>query len=67
TISIDLIGFGKSDKPLTANYTIKGYSEFVSDLLSEEEIGVMKDEKITIVGHSLGGYIAAEVAIRNKE
>ena len=27
----------------------------------------MKDEKITIVGHSLGGYIAAEVAIRDKK
>jgi pimeloyl-ACP methyl ester carboxylesterase len=67
TINIDLIGFGKSDKPLTANYTIKGYSEFIADFLSEEEIGVMKDEKITIVGHSLGGYIAAEVAIRDKK
>jgi pimeloyl-ACP methyl ester carboxylesterase len=66
TISLDLIGFGKSDKPLTANYTIKGYSEFIMDFLSEEEIGI-GDEKITIVGHSLGGYIAAEVAIRNKE
>jgi len=65
TINIDLIGFGKSDKPLTANYTIKGYSEFISDFLLEEEIGVMKEEKITIVGHSLGGYIAAEFAIRN--
>lgn len=67
TINIDLIGFGKSDKPLTANYTIKGYSEFITDFLLEEEIGVMKDEKITIVGHSLGGYIAAEVAIRDKK
>jgi pimeloyl-ACP methyl ester carboxylesterase len=66
TINIDLIGFGKSDKPLTANYTIKGYSEFISDFLLEEEIGVTKEEKITIVGHSLGGYIAAEFAIRNK-
>jgi pimeloyl-ACP methyl ester carboxylesterase len=66
TINIDLLGFGKSDKPLTANYTIKGYSEFISDLLLEEEIGVKKEEKITIVGHSLGGYIAAEFAIRNK-
>ena len=65
TINIDLIGFGKSDKPLTANYTIKGYSEFVSDFLLEEEIGIMKEEKITIVGHSLGGYIAPEFAIRN--
>ena len=27
----------------------------------------MKDEKITIVGHSLGGYIAPEVAISDKK
>ena len=65
TINIDLIGFGKSDKPLTANYTIKGYSEFITDFLSE--IGIMKEEKITLVGHSLGGYIAAEVAIRDRK
>lgn len=28
-------------------------------------IGIGKDEKICIVGHSLGGYIASEVAIQN--
>jgi len=67
TIAVDLIGFGKSDKPLTANYTIKGYSKFIMDFISEKEIGIKRDEKITIVGHSLGGYIAAEVAIEDKD
>ena len=68
TIAVDLIGFGGSDKPNTADYTIKGFSKFIVDFL-RERIGIMDKEhkKISIVGHSLGGYIAAQVAIENKE
>ena len=68
TITIDLIGFGASEKPETADYTIKGFSKFIEDFL-KERIGIEKKEhkKINIVGHSLGGYIAAQVAIENKE
>jgi pimeloyl-ACP methyl ester carboxylesterase len=68
TITVDLIGFGGSDKPNTADYTIKGFSKFIVDFL-RERIGIMDKEhkKISIVGHSLGGYIAAQVAIENKE
>jgi pimeloyl-ACP methyl ester carboxylesterase len=65
TITVDLIGFGGSDKPNTADYTIKGFSKFIVDFL-RERIGIKENEKISIVGHSLGGYIAAEVAIENK-
>ena len=68
TITIDLIGFGVSEKPETADYTIKGFSKFIVDFLIER-IGIEKKEhkKISLVGHSLGGYIAAQVAIENKE
>jgi pimeloyl-ACP methyl ester carboxylesterase len=68
TITVDLIGSGLSEKPLNADYTIKGLSKFIVDFLSER-IGIMDKEhkKISIVGHSLGGYIAAQVAIENKE
>src|ERR671913_305585 len=65
TITVDLIGFGGSDKPNTADYTIKGFSKFIVDFL-RERIGIKENEKISIVGHSLGGYIAAEVSIENK-
>ena len=65
TIAVDLIGFGGSDKPNTADYTIKGFSKFIVDFL-RERIGIKENEKISIVGHSLGGYIAAEVSIENK-
>jgi pimeloyl-ACP methyl ester carboxylesterase len=66
TITVDLIGFGRSDKPETADYTIKGFSKFIVDFLTKE-IRIGKNEKISIVGHSLGGYIAADVAIENKD
>jgi pimeloyl-ACP methyl ester carboxylesterase len=53
TISVDLIGFGGSEKPNTADYSIKGFSKFIFDFLQAIDV---KDEKICIVGHSLGGY-----------
>src|SRR5919197_2824090 len=66
TIAIDLIGFGGSDKPKTADYTIKGFGRFIVDFL-RKGIGIVKNDKICIVGHSLGGYIASEVAIENQD
>lgn len=68
TITVDLIGFGLSNKPETADYRIKGFRKFIVDFLRERiKIEVKEHKKISIVGHSLGGYIAAEVAIGNRE
>jgi pimeloyl-ACP methyl ester carboxylesterase len=61
-----LIGFGGSDKPEKADYTINGFSSFITDFL-RKGIHIGKNEKISILGHSLGGYIASEVAIENNE
>jgi pimeloyl-ACP methyl ester carboxylesterase len=68
TITVDLIGCGLSEKPENADYTIKGFSKFIVDFLIER-IGILDKEhkKISIVGHSLGGFIAAQVAIENKD
>jgi len=68
TITLDLIGFGASEKPKNADYTIKGFSKFILEFLIER-IGIREKEhtKISIVGHSLGGYIATQFAIENKE
>jgi pimeloyl-ACP methyl ester carboxylesterase len=64
TITIDLVGFGQSAKPDNPNYyEINGFSKFILDFI--ETIGIK--DKISIVGHSLGGYVAAQVAIDNKE
>jgi len=56
-IAVDLPGFGLSDKP-KMNYTIKFYREFVVRFLKRLQMG-----QVSIVGSSLGGQVAAEVAI----
>ena len=68
TIAVDLVGFGLSEKPKESEYyTIEGFSKFIIDFL--ETIGSTKEEasKISLIGHSLGGYIAAQVATQLKE
>ncbi len=62
TIAIDLPGFGVSDKPLM-EYTIEKFAEILINFINQ--IGI-NDSKTSIVGHSLGGYIAVEIAIKNK-
>src|SRR5690606_38697101 len=64
SIVIDLVGSGESDKP-KENYTISFFSKFVKDFINE--ISISAGEKISIIGHSLGGYIALDFALRNKE
>lgn len=54
----DLRGHGASDAPLGA-YTIEQMADDVALLL--EELGV---EKYTLIGHSMGGYIALSLAQR---
>ena len=61
-VAVDLLGFGGSDSPYL-NYTINTFREFVLEFMRTIKID---DGKTTIIGHSLGGYIAAEVAIENK-
>ena len=39
TITVDLIGFGGSEKPENADYTVKGFSKFIMDFLIER-IGI---------------------------
>ena len=62
TVAVDLIGFGGSDSP-KLNYTINTFREFILDFMSSIQID---DGMTTIIGHSLGGYIAAEIAIKDR-
>ncbi len=55
--AIDLPGFGQSDKP-KISYTIEFFRDFIVDFLKQLQIG-----KISMVGSSLGGHIAAEITI----
>jgi 2-hydroxy-6-oxonona-2,4-dienedioate hydrolase len=61
-IALDLPGFGFSDKS-KIRYSIKFYANFITTFL--EAIGVGR--KVTLVGSSLGGQIAAEIAINKSE
>ena len=60
---MDLVGFGWTDKP-HENYTIDYFCKFLDKFLSK--MGVECTEKLNVIGHSLGGYIALEYSIRNK-
>lgn len=67
TLAIDLPGFGGSDKPSDMNYTIEAFSNIVREFIdkiriTEEDRGNNKTRTTTLVGHSLGGYIASKIA-----
>ena len=57
-IAPDQIGFGKSDRPLL-KYRVTTYVDFLDKFMSE-----LKIEKATIIGNSLGGWVAAWTAIK---
>lgn len=58
-VNVDLRGHGESDKPQQA-YTVAGFADDVAWLC-----GQLKVEKPAIVGHSMGGNVALEVARRH--
>lgn len=67
TIAIDLPGFGGSDKPSDMNYTIEAFSDIIRHFMekiriTKEDLSNNKAGKVTLVGHSLGGYIASKIA-----
>src|SRR5271154_6931681 len=53
-IAPDLLGHGRSDKP-RADYSVAAYGNAMRDLLS-----VLGVERVTVVGHSLGGGVAMQ-------
>jgi len=55
-ISVDLIGHGGSEKP-KSGFTIEEQATAVAEALSMLDV-----EAATVVGHSMGGYVAAELA-----
>lgn len=55
-IAPDLLGHGRSDKP-RADYSVAAYANGMRDLL-----GVLGVERVTVIGHSLGGGVAMQFA-----
>lgn len=60
SIAFDLPGFGYSSKP-RINYTINFYTSFIISFIKKLDLG----SSLFLVGSSLGGHIAAEVAINH--
>ena len=56
-IRIDFPGHGNSDSPLK-NFTFKEFADVLNDVL--EQIGI--DERINLLGHSMGGFAALAFA-----
>jgi pimeloyl-ACP methyl ester carboxylesterase len=60
-IAPDLLGHGRSDKP-RADYSVAAYANGMRDLIS-----VLGVDRVTIVGHSLGGGVATQFAYQYPE
>jgi len=60
-VAPDLLGHGSSDKP-RADYAVAAYACGMRDLL-----GVLDIERVTVVGHSLGGGVAMQFAYQFPE
>ncbi len=60
-IAPDLLGHGRSDKP-RGDYSIGGYACGMRDLLT-----VLGIDRVTVVGHSLGGGVAMQFAYQFPE
>jgi pimeloyl-ACP methyl ester carboxylesterase len=53
TLAVDLLGFGRTEKPPSADYSLPGIARAVLALM--DALGI---EKTALVGHSLGGGVA---------
>jgi pimeloyl-ACP methyl ester carboxylesterase len=58
-LSVDLKGFGRSDKPLDAAYGVLDQARLLERLIERKKLGAL-----TIVGHSFGGGVALALTVR---
>ena len=61
-VAVDLPGFGDSDKPIGAAYDASFFADAMIDLMDELEL-----DRADLIGNSLGGRVALEVALRDPE
>ena len=57
-IALDLKGFGQSDKPDDDKYSVADQATLVSEFIAALDLG-----QVALVGHSLGGAIALQLAL----
>ena len=56
--AVDLVGHGKTDKPLNISYHLKDLANFIQEFIQAVDI-----PPANLIGHSLGGWIALRIAI----
>src|SRR5262249_15605929 len=56
-IAVDLKGFGQSDKPFDARYSVFDQAELLAQFIEDHDL-----RDLTIVGHSFGGGVALRLA-----
>lgn len=61
-VALDMLGYGKSDKPASFPYTMEAMGEVVAAVMAQ--LGV---ERAVLVGHSMGGQTALSLAIRRPD
>ena len=61
-ISVDLKGFGQSDKPFDERYSVSDQAELIGQLIEDKDL-----RDLTIVGHSFGGGVALMLALQQNE
>ncbi len=61
-VAVDLPGFGDSDKPIGASYDPRFFAAAMVGLLDALEL-----DRVDLIGNSLGGRVALEVALRTPE
>jgi pimeloyl-ACP methyl ester carboxylesterase len=58
--AVDLIGHGKTDKPLSASYHIDDLASFITRFMNAVDV-----KQADLIGHSLGGWICLWIAIHH--
>lgn len=62
-LSYDLLGFGASPKPYTANYSAEDHAKAINHSLKKD---IPSNKKIILVGHSMGCIVATYLAYNKR-
>lgn len=60
--ALDLLGFGRSSRPMFSTDTQQAEDQFVESI--EQWRAKMGLESVILLGHNLGGYLAVSYAIK---
>jgi 2-hydroxymuconate-semialdehyde hydrolase len=59
-VVVDLLGYGRSDRPLGRDVSLKGHAERLIVLLD-----ALRITRATVIGHDIGGGVAQVMAVRH--